>query len=82
MSKTLHLFNIIAGIIILSSMIITLVSGSNNLPYAIILIYVLCYWLQKVNYKGITKFIGLIVNILLLIWSLFPLLDFIYPFAP
>ncbi|RFU62215.1 hypothetical protein [Bacillus sp. V59.32b] len=82
MSKKLHLFNLIAGIIIIGMMIQAIVSGSNNLPYVVILLYVLSYLLQKVNFKGITKFVGLTITILLLIWSLMFLLDFIFPFAP
>ena len=82
MSKKLHVFNLIAGLIIIVSMVLAISTGSNNLPYAVILLYVLCYWLQKVNFKGITKFIGIIITILLLLWSLLLLSDFVYPLAP
>ena len=82
MNQKLHLSNIIAGIIVITSMILALVSGSNNLPYAVILLFLLCYWLQMKNFMGITKIMGLIANVLLLIWSLPPLLDYVFPFAP
>ncbi|PLR98472.1 hypothetical protein CVD19_05165 [Bacillus sp. T33-2] len=82
MSKNIQLFNLIAGLIIIGMMIQVILSGSNNLPYIVILFYILSYWLQKLNFKGITKFVGLTITFLLLIWSLLLMFDFIFPFSP
>ncbi|WP_163100233.1 hypothetical protein [Peribacillus alkalitolerans] len=82
MSKNFHLFNIVAGIIIIGSMIQVIFSGSNMLPYLVIVLFFLSYWLQKVNFIRFTRFLGVAITVLLLLFSLLPLLDFIFPFAP
>jgi hypothetical protein len=77
-----HLFNVIAGLFIIVAMITAIVDGSNVLPYVFILLFLGAYWLQKINYKGITRILGLTMNIFLFIFSVPLLMDFIIPFAP
>lgn len=82
MSKKCLVFNLIAGIIIIGAMVVQLVSGSNKLPYLLIVLFILSFLLQKVNGNGNIKFFGLMLSILLLLLSIVISLPRIFPFAP
>ncbi|WP_121612588.1 hypothetical protein [Mesobacillus foraminis] len=77
-----HLFNGIAGLFITAAMITAIVDGSSVLPYVFIVLFLGAYWLQKIDYKGFTRTLGLIMNIFLFIFSVPLLMDFIIPLAP
>lgn len=82
MSKKLQLFNLIAGIIIIGAMIVHILSGSNNVPYIFIILYIISYLLQKINSNGNINFFGLMLTILLLFLSIMTSLPRIFPLAP
>lgn len=82
MSKKVRLFNLIVGIIIIGFMIVHIVSGSNNFPYIIIILYIISFLLQKMNFNENIKFLGLMLTILLFFLSLMTSLPYIFPFAP
>ncbi|PLT31839.1 hypothetical protein CUU66_01385 [Peribacillus deserti] len=67
MSKKVQVFNLIAGITIVGTMVYLIISGANNLPYVIIALFFVSYWLQKVNIMKFTKVLGIIITSLLLL---------------
>ncbi|WP_226669669.1 hypothetical protein [Metabacillus litoralis] len=81
MGKKAHIFNVIAGIIIIGSAIDALLNGSNNLPYFFIFLFVVFYLLQFLHNKSF-RFFGLSLTALLLFVSIMTSLPRIFPFAP
>ncbi len=75
--KKIHIFNIIAGMIIIVSMSLALAGGSNNIPYFLIIVFFISYFMQAMK---IGKSVWLMVTGLLVVWSLGSLLP--YFFAP
>lgn len=75
--KKIHIFNTIAGIIIIVSMSLAIVGGSNNIPYFLIILFFISYFMQV---RNIVKSVWLMVTGLLVAWSLGSLLP--YLFAP
>lgn len=75
--KKIHIFNTIAGIIIIVSMSLAIVGGSNNIPYFLIILFFISYFMQV---RNIVKSVWLMVTGLLVVWSLGSLLP--YLFAP
>ncbi|WP_416435374.1 hypothetical protein [Priestia megaterium] len=75
--KKIHVFNIIAGIIIIVSMSLAIAGGSNNIPYFLIVLFFISYFMQV---RNIVKSVWVMVTGLLVVWSLGSLLP--YLFAP
>ncbi|MGF9893516.1 hypothetical protein ABEX78_33385 [Priestia megaterium] len=75
--KKIHIFNIIAGIIIIVSMSLVIAGGSNSLPYFLIALFFISYLMQIKNFVRIA---WVMVTSILLIWSLGSLLP--HFFAP
>lgn len=75
--KKVHIFNIIAGIIIIVSMSLAIAGGSNNIPYFLIILLFISYFMQV---RNIVKSVWVMVTGLLVVWSLGSLLP--YLFAP
>jgi hypothetical protein len=75
--KKIHIFNIIAGIIIIVSMSLAIAGGSNNIPYFLIILLFISYFMQV---RNIVKSVWVMVTGLLVVWSLGSLLP--YLFAP
>jgi len=75
--KKIHIFNIIAGIIIIVSMSLAIAGGSNNIPYFLIILFFISYFMQV---RNIVKSVWVMVTGLLVVWSLGSLLP--YLFAP
>ncbi|MED3881942.1 hypothetical protein [Priestia megaterium] len=75
--KKIHIFNIIAGIIIIVSMCLAIAGGSNNIPYFLIILFFISYFMQV---RNIVKSVWVMVTGLLVVWSLGSLLP--YLFAP
>lgn len=75
--KNIHIFNIIAGIIIIVSMGLAIAGGSNNIPYFLIILFFISYFMQV---RNIIKIVWIMVTGLLIVWSLGSLLPHL--FAP
>ncbi|MGK3722535.1 hypothetical protein ACSLFS_26050 [Priestia megaterium] len=75
--KKIHIFNIMAGIIIIVSMGLVISEGSNNIPYFLIILFFISYFMQV---RNIVKSVWVMVIGLLVVWSLGSLLP--YLFAP
>ncbi len=75
--KKIHIFNIVAGIIIIISMSLVISEGSNNTPYFLIILFFISYFMQV---RNIVKIVWVMVTVLLVVWSLGSLLP--YLFAP
>ncbi|MCQ9285169.1 hypothetical protein NQ129_25720 [Priestia aryabhattai] len=75
--KQIHIFNVISGIIIIVSMILLIVVGSNNLPYILIALFIISYFMQVKNFGRI---VWIMITGLILILSLGTLLPHL--FAP
>ncbi|QSX23935.1 hypothetical protein [Priestia megaterium] len=75
--KQIHIFNVISGIIITVSMILLIVEGSNNLPYILIALFIISYFMQVKNFGRI---VWIMITGLILILSLGTLLPHL--FAP
>ncbi|MGG0509324.1 hypothetical protein ABE078_17780 [Priestia megaterium] len=75
--KKIHIFNIITGIIIIVSMSLAITGGSNNIPYFLIIMFFISYFMQV---RNIIKSVWVMVTGLLVVWSLGSLLP--YLFAP
>ncbi|WP_221816999.1 hypothetical protein [Priestia aryabhattai] len=75
--KKIHIFNTIAGIIIILSMSLVLTGGSNNIPFFLIILFFISYFMQAID---IGKSVWTMVTGLLVVWSLGSLLP--YLFAP
>ncbi|KOP77404.1 MULTISPECIES: hypothetical protein [Priestia] len=75
--KKIHIFNIMAGIIIIVSMVLVISEGSNNIPYFLIILFFISYFMQV---RNIVKSVWVMVIGLLVVWSLGSLLP--YLFAP
>lgn len=75
--KKIHIFNIIAGIIIIISMSLVIAGGSNNIPFFLIILFFISYFMQAIN---IGKSVWIMATGLLFVWSLGSLLP--YLFAP
>lgn len=48
--KKIHIFNIIAGIIIIVSMNLVILGGSNSLPYIVMVLFIISYFMQVKNF--------------------------------
>ncbi|MGW9165910.1 hypothetical protein ACWGPZ_32025 [Priestia megaterium] len=75
--KKIHIFNIMAGIIIIVSMSLAIAGGSNKIPYFLIILFFISYFMQV---RNIVKSVWIMVTGLLVVWSLGSLLP--YLFAP
>ena len=75
--KKIHIFNIMAGIIIIVSMVLVISEGSNNIPYFLIILFFISYFMQV---RNIVKSVWVMVIGLLVVWSLGSLLPHL--FAP
>lgn len=75
--KQIHVFNVISGTIIIVSMILLIVGGSNNLPYILIALFIISYFMQVKNFGRI---VWIMITGLILILSLGTLLPHL--FAP
>lgn len=73
----MHLFNMISGLIVLLILGSAIATGSNLLPYFLITLFFIFYYLQVKNRLRTLSFIG---NVSILIFSLATLLPFL--FAP
>jgi hypothetical protein len=75
--KKIHIFNIIAGIIIIVSMNLVILGGSNSLPYIVIALFILSYFMQVKNFGRV---VWIMITGLLVVLSLGTLLPHL--FAP
>ena len=75
--KKIHIFNIIAGIIIIVSMNLVIFGGSNSLPYIVMALFIISYFMQVKNFGRI---VWIMITGLILILSLGTLLPHL--FAP
>ena len=75
--KNIHIFNIAAGIIIIVSMSLVIMGGSNNIAYFLIALFFISYLMQVRNF---VKVAWIMVTGLLVVWSLGSLLPHL--FAP
>ena len=73
----MHLFNIISGLIVLLILGSLIARGSNLLPYFLITLFFILYYLQV---KNILRTLSIIGNVAILIFSLATILPFL--FAP
>jgi hypothetical protein len=75
--KKIHIFNIIAGIIIIVSMNLVILGGSNSLPYIVMAMFIISYFMQVKNFGRV---VWVMITGLLVVLSLGTLLP--YLFAP
>lgn len=75
--KKIHILNIIAGIIIVGLMGLAIAKGSNSIPYFLIALFFISYFMQVKNF---VRIVWVMVTSLLVIFSLGTLLP--YLFAP
>jgi hypothetical protein len=75
--KKIHIFNIIAGIIIIVSMNLVILGGSNSLPYIVMVLFIISYFMQVKNFGRV---VWIMITGLLVILSLGTLLPHL--FAP
>ncbi|WP_377520354.1 hypothetical protein [Priestia megaterium] len=75
--KKIHIFNIIAGIIIIVSMNLVILGGSNSLPYIVMALFIISYFMQVKNFGRV---VWIMITGLLVVLSLGTLLP--YLFAP
>ncbi|MHA2960502.1 hypothetical protein [Priestia megaterium] len=75
--KKIHIFNIIAGIIIIISMNLVILGGSNSLPYIVMALFIIFYFMQVKNFGRV---VWIMITGLLVVLSLGTLLP--YLFAP
>jgi hypothetical protein len=75
--KKIHIFNIIAGIIIIVSMNLVILGGSNSLPYIVIALFIISYFMQVKNFGRV---VWIMITGLLVVLSLGTLLPHL--FAP
>jgi hypothetical protein len=75
--KKIHIFNIVPGIIIIVSMSLTISGGSNSLPYIVMALFIISYFMQVKNFG---KVVWIMITGLLVVLSLGTLLPHL--FAP
>jgi len=75
--KKIHSFNIIAGIIIIVSMSLAIFGGSNSLPYIVMALFIISYFMQVKNFGRV---VWIMITGLLVVFSLGTLLPHL--FAP
>jgi len=75
--KKIHIFNIIAGIIIIVSMNLVILGGSNSLPYIVMALFIISYFMQVKNFGRV---VWIMITGLLVVLSLGTLLPHL--FAP
>ncbi|MEK1833093.1 hypothetical protein AAAC51_41750 [Priestia megaterium] len=75
--KKIHIFNIIAGIIIIVSMNLVILGGSNSLPYIVMALFIVSYFMQVKNFGRV---VWIMITGLLVVLSLGTLLPHL--FAP
>jgi hypothetical protein len=75
--KKIHIFNIIAGIIIIVSMNLVILGGSNSLPYIVMVLFIISYFMQVKNFGRV---VWIMITGLLVVLSLGTLLPHL--FAP
>lgn len=72
--KKIHIFNIISGIIVLLILGSAIATGSNLLPYILIVMFFVFYYLQVQNKLRVIALLG---NIIIFLFSLATLLPFL-----
>ncbi|MED4213677.1 hypothetical protein P4662_31240 [Priestia megaterium] len=69
--KKIHISNIIAGIIIIVSMNLVILGGSNSLPYIVMALFIISYFMQVKNFGRV---VWIMITGLLVVLSLGTLL--------
>mgnify|MGYP001088532015 CR=1 FL=1 len=72
--KKIHILNIIAGVIIVGLMGLAIAKGSNSIPYFLIALFFISYFMQVKNF---VRIVWVMVTSLLVIFSLGTLLPYL-----